>query len=257
MSDSYIFVQLMGGMGNQLFQYAAGLLQMNITNGTLYLCKAVENIHDTTDYRNLLSSSIKYDDNLPSYISLNQSHAFSNWNPQEYKYPIVYLHGYFQNYSTLKPILPEFRNNILKSLKPYNSSLEKYNSAFIHIRRGDYLEKSDIHHVIDMSYYTKAVDIITSSKKIDLWYIFSDDLEWVKNQPYFSTIHSTFVDEKDPVKSLAIMSQIHDGAIIANSTFSWMGAYLGIGEKEKSVVYPKKWFNNTTPDLFPSEWIGI
>ena len=54
MSSSYIFVNLMGGVGNQLFQYAAGLLQQKETDGTLVLCKPHTNIHDTKDYRKIL-----------------------------------------------------------------------------------------------------------------------------------------------------------------------------------------------------------
>ena len=54
MNDSFIFVNLMGGLGNQLFQYAAGMLHRKHTNGILILCKPHTNIHDTKDYRPIL-----------------------------------------------------------------------------------------------------------------------------------------------------------------------------------------------------------
>ena len=72
-----------------------------------------------------------------------------------------------------------------------------------------------------------------------------------------------FIDEKDPIDSLALMCCLNGSAIIANSTFSWWGAMLGIGLRGKSVVYPLNWMkdklcNSThTPDLFPSTWKGM
>ena len=259
--ESVVFVHLMGGIGNQLFQYAAGMLQVKITNGKLYLEKAVENNHDTADYRDtLFTLGEKYDGQLPHHISHYQENSFAYWNPHDYKYPILLLYGYFQNYRSLKPILPEFKNSILENLKykreyVVNKYKISFGSAFIHVRRGDYLKYNA--QLTNTKYYTDGIDNISSNHMIRTWYILSDDIEWCKTSGLFDSINKVYVEDSDPVICLAFMSEIKDAAIIANSTFSWMGAYLGCGTKPNSVIYPKIWINTGTPDLFPEEWIGL
>jgi len=255
--DSYIFVHLMGGLGNQLFQYAAGLLHQNVNGGKLFLEKAT-NSHDKTDYRNIIfTKGEKYDKQLPIHISLYQENGFVSWNPENYKVPILLLYGYFQNYPSLAPILPSFRIHILDMLKDKRSTMKqkynvKENSGFIHVRRGDYLQVSSVVTTID--YYKKAM--LNVKNNISKWYIFSDDIAWCKQQDTFRNLNPVYVDEKDPVLTLALMCEINGSAIIANSTFSWMGAYLALGANE-SVIYPLRWIHPGNPDLFPSEWIGI
>jgi hypothetical protein len=248
---SYIFIHLMGGLGNQLFQYAAGFLQRKETNCVLFFTKA-DNSHDTTDYRNTFELT-KYDNQLTNYKVFYQENGFQSWDPQDYAYPIVLFYGYFQNYSVLKSILPQFKETILNKLQSQRSAvLQTYSipssSGFIHIRRGDYV---GVHNVQDIDYYSKAIDILVNVKH---WFIFSDDIEWVKTQELFQNLNPTFVTETDPIMSLALMCEIQHGAIIANSSFSWWGAYLGGSD---SVVYPKRWLDNKTPDLFPEQWVGI
>lgn len=260
--QSYIFVHLMGGLGNQLFQYAAGLLQKKVTNGMLLLEKANNNTHDNDkDYRPILfTQAIPYDAMIPNHVSLYQDDGFKAWNPEEYKFPTLYMFGYFQNYPSLKPILPEFKTLILERLQDRKIKMkEKYiipsNSGFIHVRRGDYLQHGFYMTNID-TYYEIAVNTIIKDKNIEYWYILSDDLDYIKKEPFLQTLNPIYVDEKDPLDCLAFMSEIHDAAIIANSTFSWMGAYLGLGTNQ-SVIYPKNWINKSEPDLFPEEWVGI
>ena len=261
--DSFIFVNLMGGMGNQLFQYAAGLLQKNETNGMLVLCKPHTNVHDTKDYRDILfKNEKKYDKELPSHITLYQEDAFARWNPLEWKYPILYLYGYFQHYPTLKPILPKFKENIIINLSQQkNIMLEKYSvkssSIFIHVRRGDYIKLSNIFPIQPIDYYKKAYSRLLLTRNINKIFIFSDDMDWCKSQDFFKNLNPVWVEESDPVDCLALMSEIHGGAIIANSTFSWMGAYLGCGIKPNTVIYPKDWFTDKEVNLFPDEWICI
>ena len=255
--DSYIFVHLMGGLGNQLFQYAAGLLHQKVNGGKLYLEKA-KNSHDNTDYRNeIFTKGEKYDKQLPIHISLYQENGFVSWNPENYKVPILLLYGYFQNYPSLKPILPSFRIHMLDMLKEKRNAMkEKYNvkenSGFLHVRRGDYLNVSSV--VTGLDYYKKAM--LNVKTNITKWYIFSDDIHWCIKQDLFKNLNPIFVSEKDPLLTISLMCEIDGAAIIANSTFSWMGAYLAVGTKD-SVIYPKLWINPGNPDLFPSEWIGI
>ena len=161
--QSYIFLHLMGGLGNQLFQYAAGLLQKKVTNGTLLLEKTTDNIHDNAkDYRPILfTQGIPYDAMIPNHVSLYQEDGFKPWNPSEYKFPTLYMFGYFQNYSSLEPILPEFKTLILERLQDRKQKMkEKYiippNSGFIHVRRGDYLQVG--FHLKDNYLISLAID---------------------------------------------------------------------------------------------------
>ena len=245
----YILVKLMGGIGNQLFQYSAGVLQKNVNSGNLLLCKP-ENDHDSIDYRFLFTQGNSYDGVIPHCKTLYQENGFLTWNPNDYKDDIVLLYGYFQNYKVLKNILPEFKIHILNSLKQFQIFDIIPNSGFIHVRRGDYLNNPNSHHIQALEYYEKALKLMSH---ISHWYIVSDDLEWCKSQELFKNM--TYVTE-DTIYSMAFMTMITKGAIIANSSFSWWGAYLGCGEQQ-NVIYPKLWFEDISPDLFPEEWVGI
>ena len=263
MSESYIFVQLLAGLGNQLFQYAAGMLQARTTNGKLLLCKATQNHHSKKDYRDILmNKGEKYDKDVPPHVSFYQEDAFKPWNPYDYKYPTLYMYGYFQNYRSLEPILNEFRDNIRQQLEYQRSIVKKqYNikegDVFIHVRRGDYLSTS-VHHIQTLEYYSKAITVLKENVNVRRWFIISDDMKWCKPQELFKQLLPVFIEEPDEIYTLAIMTEITSGAIIANSSFSWMGAFLGVGTtKKNSVIYPTLWFDNRTPDLFPSTWIGI
>jgi hypothetical protein len=76
---------------------------------------------------NILKNENKYDDYLPPHITLYQEDAYRAWDPSEWGYPVIHLYGYFQNYETLKPVLPEFRETLLKNLEEYRRSMiQKY-----------------------------------------------------------------------------------------------------------------------------------
>lgn len=249
----------MGGLGNQLFQYAAGVLQMFTTHGKLYLKAALENHHDNQDYRSLFSYGVPCDNEAPYAVTNYQSDGFSSWNPENYKFPNVLLYGYFQNYSVLKSVLPDIRNQLLEHIQTRRISLfNKYNiqstSCFIHVRRTDYIHCGFLLKSVD--YYKRAIQRIKESKHIHNWYILSDDLQWCSESKLFDILQPIYISENDPIDCLAFMSCIPN-AIIANSTFSWWGAYLGSYLNANSVIYPKEWLNGTTPDLFPEMWIGL
>uniref|UniRef100_A0A6C0D6G5 Glycosyltransferase n=1 Tax=viral metagenome TaxID=1070528 RepID=A0A6C0D6G5_9ZZZZ len=240
----------MGGIGNQLFQYAAGFLQKKVSSSNLVLCKP-ENSHDSTDYRYLFTEGISYNGDIPLCKTLYQENGFLVWDPENYNGDTIILYGYFQNYNVLKTILPEFKTHILLNLEHYKKFKIVSNSGFIHVRRGDYLNKSNSHHIQPLEYYEKAIRLMSH---ISHWYVLSDDLEWCKSQELFNSLNVTYVNE-DTLHSLALMTMICKGAIIANSSFSWWGAYLGCGEK--NVIYPKLWFEDVSPDLFPEDWVGL
>jgi hypothetical protein len=121
----------------------------------------------------------------------------------------------------------------------------------IHVRHGDYINYPDVHPYAPLEYYKKCINFFENKFKCK-FIIFSDDLDWCKKKITFSDNH--FCDINNNVVEMLLMARC-DHNIIANSTFSWWGAYLNKNE-EKIVFYPDKWFgeNSGTGDLLPKEW---
>ena len=137
-------------------------------------------------------------------------------------------------------------------------------SCSLHIRRGDYLTNSvvnKVHGVLGLDYYKKAIKLLEEKQGDVQYFIFSDDIQWAKEN--LNIEKSFFVDdqkERTPNEDVYLMSLCNHN-IIANSTFSWWGAWLNDNDK-KVVISPKQWFmdkkiNNNTFDLIPSIWIRV
>ena len=236
-----IYLNLMGGLGNQLFQYAAGL---TFAQGqSLYLYKPEFNSHSLTDYRYLFKRGIPLDLRIPSYTL--ELPPFSPWDPSDYPRPIT-LNGYFQNLPSLKS-LPLVIQDLREVLQISPSPTCPKGKTFIHVRRGDYLLYTDLYAGVGEDYYKKAMALFPSDTE---FIVLSDDPAWCRAQSWLAQCE--IIDEPDELKALAIMGSC-EGAIIANSTFSWWGAIISA----KHVVYPSTWFSSTTPDLFPEGWICV
>jgi hypothetical protein len=132
------------------------------------------------------------------------------------------------------------------------------NSVSIHVRRGDYIEPMIISmygNICTKEYYLKAIEIIQQRMSFCKFFIFSDDILWVKeNLQIQNGIYIDYNKGKDSFIDMYLMTQCK-GNIIANSTFSYWGAYLNINNS--FVIYPIKWFHTHTPDIFPKNWIGV
>ena len=88
--------------------------------------------------------------------------------------------------------------------------------------------------------------------------IVSNDIPWVKEQEYFQDPIFEVYESDDELETMALMTKCTSGAICANSTFSWWGAFLGAYALNNPVIIPKKWVRGRDlPDLFPQEWISI
>jgi hypothetical protein len=233
-----VYLILKGGLGNQLFQYAAGLT----FGGSLYLYPAQPNIHTERDYRYLFKRGFPINKKIPSY-TFQQIDAFNEWNPMNYERPIT-LDGYFQNLSSLKSVIYSVIVDIKSSL-----NIQPNNKTFIHVRRGDYLNYPNLFGGVEEEYYKAAMTFFPPNTEFIL---LSDDVEWCKLQKWLSKCK--IIDEPDEIKALTLMASCQGGAIIANSTFSWWGAVLS---ENKRTIYPSKWFSNVKPDLFPEDWICI
>ena len=180
----------------------------------------------------------------------------------------LYLDGYFQSETYFKNIrsqlllelkFPELdqENDILK-----NMISESENAVSIHIRRGDYIRSeviSQVHGVLPTEYYQKALDILQSTySRLDL-FLFSDEIDWVKTNFRWNNSKIHYVESNhgpDSWKDMALM--IHcKHHVIANSSFSWWGAWLS--ERQGEVFAPINWFNSNKvsfqiKDFIPVTW---
>ena len=136
--------------------------------------------------------------------------------------------------------------------------IKNNNSVFLHVRRGDYYSPQYIKKLggtCPINYYEKAIHHITSKNKDIKFFVFSDDIAWVKENLMIP--NPTYIDwntGNDSFIDMYLMSQCKH-AIIANSTFSYWGAQLG--RAKDTIIYPTKWVNEpyTAPSIFPKHWI--
>ena len=168
---------------------------------------------------------------------------------------------YFIHYRQIVLKLFRFPKIKNKLFKHYLDLIKHRNSVGIHIRRGDYLNNPKaryFHGILGQNYYKKSICYIKQKVKNPIFFIFSDDIELVKkNHPFFNNKKYIFTDTKSSIYDLYLMSNCKH-FIIANSTFSWWGAWLS-KNKHKIVCAPKRWVRAriSTPDIIPENWIKI
>ena len=239
-----------GRLGNQLFQIAA-------TIGF-----AVENNVQAKFYKWEYSDYFKtpIDQSLNQYEIINTIHERGiNYNQLHY-IKNSDLVGYFQSEKYFKNCKDLIRKyfTFADSLIDYNIINPVENSCSIHVRRGDYVNLQDYHPFPGMDYYRNAISYM-KNKGVNIFYIFSDDIEWCKE--HFSYIDEIiYVEGNIDIKDLALMS-ICKNNIIANSSFSWWGAWLN-GNENKIVISPSVWFGPSkkgviTEDLYCEGWIKM
>jgi hypothetical protein len=180
----------------------------------------------------------------------------------------LYLDGYFQSYRHINEIRQIILNDFTftKGLTPQISEIakimERTNSVSLHVRRGDYL-KYKKYNVCSIYYYQAAVEYINSRQADLSYFIFSDDLAYIKTNFTFLKnycIVDTSKENPSDYYDLFLMSHAKHN-IIANSTFSWWGTYLN-QNPNKIVLVPEKWQlgddNQSMINLIcPPEWIRI
>jgi len=182
-----------------------------------------------------------------------------HYAPIEYS-PHMNIKGYFQSYKYLDEELVQskfqIKKDILQELRKKHASLLEKPNCSIHIRRGDYLNLPNHHPVISMDYIIKAVGEFSEDT---VFLVFSDDTEWCKEN--FPQDKGFFVIEgQTDFEDLGLQS-LCDNNIIANSSFSWWGAYLNTNPNKK-VITPKNWFGEAyahydIKNMHPESWIRI
>ena len=271
MSECIIIV-LQGGIGNQLFQYCAGLSLASSLGGELWLTPTEQNIHSGRDYRDALyirAKAIRPGSFPLQSIQIQKDikEVFEEWTPDTYSgYQSISLRGYFQYLPSIESQIALVRDDLFQRLSHLRISLRQKHqiqnprqTCFLHVRRGDYLKlDSQVFWVQDVNYFLPAIQAI--KRRVSgprRWLVLSDDIEWCKQQPWLTKHPFEIVDEKDELAGLMLMSLCEGGAVISNSTFSWWGAMLGCGATGVPVAYPAKWIGKENPDLFPPSWIRI
>ena len=168
-----------------------------------------------------------------------------------------YTNRYFPKDEWLRFKINE--DNLSDANKKLLKEIRSGHSVFIHVRRGDFLspEYKELYEgTCPIDYYKESIDYVFRHIDSPNFYVFSDDQQWAKDNLPLST-NVTYVDwnkGKDSPLDMYLMSQCKVG-IIANSTFSYWGAYLGV--KKEIVFYPKKWNNGVpTPSIFEDNWIS-
>lgn len=167
----------------------------------------------------------------------------------------TYVKGWFQSKEYFKNIRNILINEIsLKEIKLSYLNLEdeikKTNSVGIHVRRGDYVRT---HHELSMAYYRNAIKKMNSIKDEVKYYVFSDDISWVKTH-LDGEGEFVWVNEDRQLadyEELILMSKCKDN-IISNSTFSWWSAWLNDND-DKVVIAPRKWLYGQA-GIIPEEW---
>ncbi|MCD7726285.1 MAG: alpha-1,2-fucosyltransferase [Clostridiales bacterium] len=283
-----VIIKTCGGLGNQLFQYAAAL-------------EIAETCHDAVKFdlefqkkdkrkfelrklgikEKILSDKEK---KRKKYIIQNllllvykQYVAYSIWDNQAVRYIFarfgvffcttynpdiprilfqckhILLAGSFSNEKFFSNVIGQMRN-IMKTYIEKNKLEIETPSVCVHIRRGDYVGNRP-YEVCTENYYYQAMRMIEDKVGKIGFLIFSDDIDYVRHQMRFEQT-VTFCEEKSTCKSLGYMVQCSH-YVISNSSFSWWAQKLNASD-QKLVYAPRRWYNSDNNcDLYDNSWIKI
>jgi hypothetical protein len=251
-----------GFLGNQMFQYAslAGIAAWS--NKDYQIPFFGHNLH-----------CFNIDFTKNSYVDTPQVQFLYQQNESDYAIDEdlrsvpgqTAIHGYFQNIGYFKHIEAKIREDFefsdeirTKSRLELNSLLKSGETAVcVHVRRGDYLSIPDVLPVCSDDYYASAFKEIKRRVDNPRFVVFSNDLPWCRDH-FQSDEFSFFETENSHIDMCAI--SMCDHHVIANSSFSWWGAWLSKSEG-KIVIRPKIWFGPRGPKkfegMFPNEWISL
>ena len=161
---------------------------------------------------------------------------------------------YFKDYESEIRKDFSFKKTLSKKSNDFINSLQWKETVSVHVRRGDYLKLSNLYNICWKDYYEKGIKYIKDKIKRPTFVFFSDDSEWVREN--FNGENYFYVDWnkwKDSWHDMALMSKCKHN-IIANSSFSWRGAWLNDNPK-KIVISPKDWWKICNKDIVPDNWI--
>lgn len=285
-------VRIKCGLGNQMFQYAFAKILARATGEEVKLdLSAFEKVNDRIRKPRLLNFNLalpiaskeeisrlcllKHEGNSMSKVyqikiiaegllnrkyCLKQKPTLCSLDDMK-KYS--FFDGYWQDWAMVDSVMSELNidfssiKEISEKSKEKLEHINSVNSVFLGVRRGDYLKCVSKFGTFGQRYYAKAMEIIAEKVDNPVFFIFSDDIKWVKENmkfPKYNTVYIT--DTVDDFEDYILMSNCKH-SILSNSTYQWWGArrneYPG-----KIVVAPKNWFADGTPiNIVPDRWIKI
>lgn len=286
-------VKLKGGLGNQMFQYAFAkkveketedevkidlsafanlkgdmVRKPRITNFNLSLENATK---DDISQLCLLkhngnSQTNGYRIKVALEALLNRKYCFernhSGCSLEDLKKQ-TFFDGYWQDCAMVDSIMSELEKDftpireVTEACKEKLEYINRVNSVFLGVRRGDYLTNVSHYGSFSQKYYDDAMEIIAERVDKPVFFIFSNDIKWVQKNMDFSKYNIVFItDTVDDFEDFILMSNCKH-SIITNSTYHWWGArrneYPG-----KIIVSPKKWFADDSPiNILPKRWIKV
>jgi len=281
-----IIVTLIGGLGNQMFQYAAGRAlalrrgvalelddgwlrktQPNVIARTYELdCFPIDAKVRTVYPRTRVRRVCEFLHLAPPVWREQQDYRF---DPRTLDLPgRIRLVGYWPSERYFADQEAQIRRDF-ELAEPSDErnqataqKIQGTNAVAIHVRRGDYVDNpstKSFHGLLSLDYYRTAVNRIIEEVRDPHFFVFSDDPDWCRNNLEVGT-ETTYVDQNGGrgASDLWLMSQCKHN-IIANSSFSWWGAWLNRG-REKIVIAPARWVadpSTDTSDVIPAGWIRL
>ena len=292
-----IMVKITAGLGNQMFQYALGRrisyinntpLILDINNYSISLATPrkymlhIFNIKEKFTFFNKIPRKKplrllrRYTDNLINYYRksilklsyIKEKHFHFDPAILTLK-DNVYLEGCWQSEKYFYDISDIIRKDFTFKKEPDNinrkmiEKISNTNSVCVHVRRGDYVSNPAVaekHGICSNEYYNTCINFIKEKVSNPHFFIFSDDPEWaqINIKPDYQATYINHNGSDKDYEDMRLM--IHcKHFIIANSSFSWWGAWLG-EYSDKLVLAPEKWFNTKEldiKDIIPDRWIRV
>jgi hypothetical protein len=249
---SNVYVSLVGGVGNQLFQIAAGYAYAKTYNKNLVLdttrWTGSQGKHPDT-YKNTLFKNFTFTTHHPRQHTEVFEKRF-NFDPLPYFKGDVRLNGYFQSFKYFEHYKDEFLNLLEWPDVPVGW-LASENVAF-HIRRGDYIQHGHVHFICDKKYFSKQFEEF--SDPVHQMNVFTDDPDAV--QVEFQGHNFNIIQTNSELEDLRLMS-LHDSIVCSNSSFSWWASL--IGKQKEKIIVPDIWFKNFQQhdDIYRSDFTRI
>lgn len=284
-----VIVQLTGGLGNQLFQCAAGK-SLALANRTS-LKFDVDFFH-RQDARHLDLKYFIFDLDVASDTEVSRlqprgvlekmfQRTLPAYKRKSYREPYfhfdrnffnagqdVYLKGNWQSEKYFSRFDDQIRKDLIvkeefvTDVKKMAEKFRMQSSVAVHVRRGDYLHPKTLeyHGILPKDYYNKAIEAMADKVSQPIFYFFSDDINWVQQNINLNYPHRFIsgIETKSAIEDFYLMQSCQNN-IIANSSFSWWAGWLN-GNANKLVIAPKKWFNKgpeDTYDLIPKGWLEL
>lgn len=259
-----INITVMGGLGNQLFQWACA---RNLQEKYGHYINYNYDFYKGQDWRKPQLDEFKnivFNNTEENYtlgqVSIGDGFNYDNFLRYDFSQTqrCYNLQGYWQSEKYFKENEQVIRNNLdidqdtayyINDNYPF---IGKEKTASIHIRRTDYVTSNGYHPVQPISYYQEALSHIEYDKLV----VFSDDVHWCRGNLGFDNM--VFAEGNTDIQDLYLMSACDDN-VVANSSFSWWAAWLNKNENKK-VIAPSNWFGPGAPssqDIIPEDWTVI